>query len=130
MILDTTFIIDLMNNLPEAIAKLKQMQKQKESLFVSSVSLFELWSGIAQSDHPDKEKQRVKAVLASQLVLDLTKESAEEAGMINGTLWKNGTPIDPEDSMIAGIAKQYEEKVLTRNIRHFSKVKDLMIERY
>ncbi len=130
MILDTSFLIDYMEGLPEAIAKLKKIQEHKESLFVSTITLFELWSGISQCNQPEFEKQKVKRVIESQLVLDFTKECAEKAGMINGALLKRGMPIDPEDCMIGGIAEHYGEKVLTRNVRHFGKIKDIEIETY
>ncbi|KAF5434089.1 putative nucleic acid-binding protein, contains PIN domain [Candidatus Methanophagaceae archaeon] len=38
--------------------------------------------------------------------------------------------IDPEDAMIAGIALINDESVLTRNVEHFSRIRDLKIETY
>ena len=38
--------------------------------------------------------------------------------------------IQPIDCMIAGIALIRKEKVLTRNVKDFSKIKDLEIETY
>jgi len=127
MILETTFIIDLMNGNPEAIEKIKQIN---ETQFITTPTIFELWSGIAQSKKPVQEKKKILAVLESQLVLNLDKESSEEAGEIDGTLIKEGQQIDPEDSMIAGIAKAYGEKILTRNVSHFDRIKGIEIETY
>lgn len=130
MILDTTFIIDLMNGLPQAIEKVKSLDKAKEVQFVASPTIFELYSGIAQSKKSDEEKKRVFAVLGSQTILGLDKISAEEAGKIEGTLVKQGMQIEPEDCMIAGIAVNYGESILTRNILHFSRIKKLKVETY
>ncbi len=130
MILDTNFIIDLMDGLPEAIAKQEQMQNQKENLFVCTPTIFELFTGVAKSSFPEKEKQKVREILQSQLVLELNKYSAEEAGKINGSLCKEGNPIDSEDCMIAGIALHHGEKILTRNKKHFERVKNLVVETY
>lgn len=128
MIVDTTFVIDLMEGLPEAVRFLEQVQSQ--TIFVTTPTIFELWSGLAQSQQPEKEEQKIRKVLESQLVLDFIKKCAEEGGMIQGTLSKKGISIDPEDCMIAGIAKHYGQKVLTRNVRHFERISGLSIETY
>ena len=130
MILETTMIIDLMDKLPSAIDKMEQLQRRREKIFISTVSIFELWTGIAQSQHPEKEYSKVIQILNSQQILDLTQTSAQEAGKINGNLWKNGAMIDPEDCMIAGIAKSLGETVLTRNLKHFGRIEGLSIETY
>ncbi len=130
MILDTTFLVDLIDGLPAAITKMKELQERQENVFVSTPTIFELWTGVAQCDKPEREKQKVREVLASQLILDLTKEGAEEAGMVNGGLWKEGMPIDLEDCMIAGIAKCYNELVLTRNLKHFQRIPGIRLQTY
>ena len=130
MILDTTFVIDLIDGLPEAVEKLKSLQEQQEMLFVTTPTIFELWTGITQSDRPEREKEKVLRVLETQLILDLHRESAEEGGIINGTLINEGQRIDPEDCLIAGIAKQYGDAVLTRNVKHFQRIKGINIETY
>ena len=130
MILDTSFIIDLMDNNEQAIAKLNELLARNEPQLVASPSIFELWSGITQSNKPDKEKTKVLAVLACQAILSLDQHSAEMAGEIDGRLVKEGQIIDPEDCMIAGIAKKNNETILTRNVKHFSKIKGIKIETY
>ena len=130
MILDTSFLIDFMEGLPEAIAKMEELQHSQESIFISTPTIFELWTGIAHGNQPEKEKEKVKKIVNSQQILELTKSCAEEAGLINGTLWKEGKPIDSEDCMIAGIAKQYNQPILTRNIKHFERIKTIQIETY
>lgn len=130
MILDTTFLIDLMDQLPEAISKIQELEERREKLLVSSISIFELWTGIAQSKYPEKEKQKVSRILGSQLFVDFDQVSAEEAGKINGTFCKIGSIIDPEDCMIAGIARTHNEVVLTRNLKHFGNIEGFSLETY
>lgn len=130
MILDSTFLIDLLDGLPEAVNKMKELEEQQEQVFVTTPSLFELWTGVAQGNESEKERKKVKTVLESQCILSFTESCAEKAGMINGTLWKKGTPIDAEDCMIAGIALEHQQPVLTRNIRHFGRIEWISIETY
>lgn len=127
MILDTTFIIDLIKADINAVNKFKEL---KEKRLVTTPTIFELWSGIVQSNKPEQEKRKILEILDSQLILNLDRKSAEEAGKISGSLVKEGKTIDSEDSMIAGIAKVYNEKILTRNIEHFSRIKEIEIETY
>ena len=56
--------------------------------------------------------------------------AAERAGEVDAHLLRQGAPIDPEDSMIAGIALASGEPLLTRNVRHFSRIAGLRIEEY
>ncbi len=130
MILDTAFIIDLMEKLPEAVAKMEQLHTQQEQIFITTPTIFELWTGVAHGSQPEKEKQKIKLIIENQRILDLTKASAEEAGIINGTLQKQRECIDPEDCLIAGIALRYNQPLLTRNTKHFKRIKGLKIETY
>ncbi len=73
---------------------------------------------------------KIAKVLESQMILDLDKESAEKAGEIDGLLIKEGKGIEPEDCMIAGIAKHHQETILTRNLKHFGRIKGISLETY
>jgi len=129
MIFDTSFVVDLMDRQPDAVNKFWAIQG-KENIFVTTPTIFELWSGIARSSRPEQEKKKVLEVLGSQLILELDEKSAEEGGRIDGLLVREGLRIDPEDCMIAGIAKHYQQKVLTRNVKHFNRIKGLSVESY
>lgn len=63
-------------------------------------------------------------------VLDLKKDSSSRAGLIYADLRKKGQALDPTDCMIAAIALENNETLLTRNEKHFSKIKGLKIEGY
>ena len=38
--------------------------------------------------------------------------------------------IDPEDAMIAGIARTNKQRIITRNVKHFSDIEGVEIENY
>ncbi len=130
MILDTCFVIDFMDNDEKAVAKLRELELNNEPTPITSLTIFELFSGLARSSSPDKEKEKVINVLSGQTILPFDGSSAEKAGEIDGGLAKKGEKIDAVDSMIAGITIFRKEKVLTRNVKDFSKVKGLDIETY
>lgn len=130
MIFDTTFIIDIMKNDEKAISKLNEIIKKGETQLITALTIFELFSGISRSNQPEKEKNKVIKILKGQLILHLDNDSAEKAGEIDGNLIKRGEDIGPIDCMISGIALVKKEKVLTRNIEDFKKIKGLEIETY
>ncbi len=130
MILDTTFVIDIMKNEEKATAKLNELIRKGEPQLITALTIFELFSGITQSSKPSAEKTKITKTIGNQIVLHLDNNAAEKAGDIHGILVKEGDMIDPVDSMIAGIALIKKEKVLTRNVKDFKKVKGLEIETY
>ena len=130
MILDTTFIIDLMDGQVDALKKHQDFQQNNEKIIITSITLFELFSGVGQCSNPEKEKKKLKGVLESQSILSLDPECAEKAGLIHGTLKKEGQEIEIQDCLIAGIALHHNEPLLTRNTKHFRRIKGLKLETY
>ena len=130
MILDTTFLIDVMKNKEEAIAIRQKMEEEREAYRISIATIFELWAGIAASKKSEVERMKVLDVLSDIDVVDLTRPIAEKAGEIHGILIKNGEGIDNIDAMITATALLENEAVLTRNIKHFTRVKGLKVETY
>jgi len=68
------------------------------------------------------------SILSNQSIVSFNRAAAEKAGEIDGTLIKQGKKIGIVDSLIAAIALTNNEKVITRNIKDFSRVKGLEIE--
>lgn len=64
------------------------------------------------------------------LICDFKEKDAKKAGEIEANLIKEGSIIDLEDIMIAGIAISRDEKIISRNIKHFNRIKNLKIETY
>lgn len=130
MIADTSFIIDVMDGHADAVAKLQELATRGEMLKITTPTIFELWSGIVRSSKPSHEKEKVLAVINSQPFLVLDHESAEGAGRIDGVLARKGLSIEPEDCMIAGIARVCNETILTHNQKHFRRIHGIPIEDY
>ncbi len=131
MILDTTFIIDLLNGEDN---KVKEKAEELDFKFVikaiSSVSIMELWRGAMQSIHQEKEKKKIDELLQSLLIYQFGEMEAKKSGEIEAGLIKEGKIIDLEDIMIAGTALIKDEKILTRNIKHFESIDGIKIETY
>lgn len=133
MIADTSFIIDVMTGKKESLKKLEEVERNDIPLNTTTITFFELWSGIEQSNKSDKEKEKIRDVLEARVLYDFDRIAGELGGRIDGKLSKKGKKVEPQDSMISGIAIRENEKILTRNTKHFnwiSEVSDLNIEDY
>ncbi|MBI2110686.1 PIN domain-containing protein [Candidatus Woesearchaeota archaeon] len=129
MILDTSALIDLLKANPAFLKKLEVLEQKNTTFYFTSISVFELWQGT--SDIEDEQKlEQIHLLLESLGTFSLDIPSAKEAGVIHASLEKEGKKIDPEDSMIAGIAKANREVILTRNVKHFTRVKGIQVESY
>lgn len=129
MILDTCFIIDLLKNKNEAYKKSKELENSSTPLLTTTITIFEIWQGIPDIQNPERIK-KINRLLSSLSLLQLDIDSAKTAGEVHSKLINNGIMIESEDSMIAGICLTRNETLLTRNIKHFDRIKELKIETY
>ena len=126
MILDTTFIIDHFNGKPITKKVLLGLQEKNEPMFTTSISVFEIREGIRNK----KEQEIFHKFFNSIDVTSFDKNAAEKAGEIQSELKRKGEIIDSEDAMIAGIAMLNSQAVLTKNEKHFKRIKGLKVVSY
>lgn len=130
MIADTSFIIDIMKSNKEAIEKAEEIEKSGSTIAVTSISIFELFVGIGLSIKQDQERYKIARILNGLSMISFDEDSAREAGRIFAQKRRNGSTIDPEDSMIAGICAKRNEILITRNLKHFSDIENVKIDSY
>lgn len=131
MILDSSFLIDLLRN-PEGNAKQKaeELDNKFEIKCISSISALELWRGALQSTNSEKERKKVEEFLQSLLVYPVGLGEAKKAAEIEVDLLKRGELIDWEDILIAGTALVHNMPIVTKNVKHFSKISGVLVEKY
>lgn len=128
VLLDTSILVDLLRGRGDAAARLAALERRREPIKIPAVALFELHRGVAASRAPAAERERIHAVLASNIVVPFDEEAARLAGDVAGALLAQGRTIDPEDAMIAGTALAAGESLLTRNRRHYERIDGLRLE--
>ena len=119
-----------MAKVPAAIRKARALEDIGLSIVIATPTVFELFAGVALSRKPEEEKSKIITTLLSISQLSMDSPSASAGGLIYGEKMRTGRTIDPEDAMIAGIAKVNTEKILTRNTKHFSDIEGVIIENY
>ena len=130
MIADTTFLIDLMRDDESAVKKETMLEENRTSVYITTVSVFELYVGLNLSNKRIHKSMKIEKVLRNLQILALDFESAKEAGEIYAYKRRSGIIIDPEDAMIAGICRTSQQRILTRNINHFSGIEGVSLESY
>ena len=130
MIQDTSFIIDLLRGDKNAIQLLDIIEKEARPEKVSSVTVLELYEGVARSQTPDSKQQRILDILETQHVVSADHTVMRKAGKISGELISDGQRIDREDCIIAATALLNDEPVITRNTNHFERIANLEVRSY
>jgi len=128
MILDTSVMIDILRGNKDTLNKIKYIEDKNTPLTTTSITVFEIFQGISFVN--ERNRDRIYNLFEAINILSFDDNSAREAGIIQSDLKKQGKTIDPEDAMIAGIAKINTEIIFTRNKKHFEKIKNLECEFY
>lgn len=129
MILDTSFLVDVLRG-EAATVEWERELAETAAPVVTSISVMELWEGIHMADPSEGERERVRELLSGLTQAAFDRESAMVAGELSATLTAGGTPIDVEDVMIAAVALDRGEPVLTGNPDHFERIQGLDVETY
>src|SRR3989338_5366169 len=121
MILDSTFFIDLLRKVPQAIKASKEIEHHITK--ASSVSVFEVYKEI----HSRKTHEQIDELFDSIVIIPLDRTIAQRGGELWLELQKKGEEIDPEDCLIAATALHEQEPLITRNGKHFSRIPALQV---
>lgn len=97
---------------------------------ISAITIMQLYHGVSRVAVPDEEEERIERGLQGVAVYDLTREIAARAGRLDGELVARGEGIDPADVVIGATALHRDEPVVTRNERHFSRLRGLRLVTY
>lgn len=122
MLLDTSYLIDVMNGDEGAVEKARELETNLVQQRLSSMTLFELYYGIARVTDSDTERETVEGVLASKPMYPADTAVMRKAGRLSGELQNDGTPIGDGDVIIGATADVVEEPVLTRNVEDFERL--------
>jgi len=122
VLLDTSFLIDLMNGDEDAIAKARELEINLIQQRLSSMTLFELYYGIERSTRSDAERAKVENVLSSKPVHPADTAVMRKAGRLSGQLVNEGNTVDDGDVIIGATADVVDEPVLTRNVDDFDRL--------
>ncbi len=122
IIADTDVLIDFLRD-RKPMAGRVALELTSSSFVTTVITQFELLSGVRTS----REETAVEALLDVLDVYSLDPAAARRAAEVRRTLELKGQTIGMADSLIAGICLERKGMLLTRNMKHFSRVDDLSL---
>ena len=96
---------------------------------LSVITLYELMFGAYYSKHEEREVAKVKLFTERFPIISLI-DSAEKYAIIKTRLRSQGIMIDEFDLMIAATAWAGDYILVTDNVKHFQRIKDLRMENW
>ena len=125
IILDTNVLSALMRREPDPVVITWLDQQPAESIWLTSVTIFEVKFGI-ELMAPGRRREQLESAFARMLrddlhyrVLHFDQSAAEEAATLTAQRQRAGKPVDFRDTAIAGIVLARRALLATRNLPHF-----------
>ncbi|UUX92531.1 type II toxin-antitoxin system VapC family toxin [Methanoplanus endosymbiosus] len=127
IILDSTFIIDLLAGKKDAIEFLREKEAEDVIITTTFVNILELHKGAFRSRNTQKEIDKINLFIDKFDYLGFSPEVNLIFGKISAYLKSCGKPAGQFDELIASIALLHNAHVVTNNTKDFSKIPGLKI---
>ena len=118
-----------MQSIPEPLVVEWLDEQPAESVWITSITLFEARLGLALL--PNGRRQRTLEAAFGQLieddlegrVLDFDRPAAEAAAQLAAERQRKGRTVDMRDTQIAGVVIARRARFATRNVKHFADIR-------
>ena len=126
-VLDTTFLIDLLRGKKETLPIINS----KEHLLTTQINMYEVIRGLFLKNISSSRFRDVIETFEDIKVLSLDNRSIIKSAEISSELIKKGNMISDCDCLTAGIAlSNGVNNIVTKNVKHFDRIKDIKAETY
>lgn len=132
MIVDTSFILDVIDDVEAAVTKEQELEARSVPLVIPSMTVLEFYIGVGKVANSREERQQVEAVLESYPLVDMTPSISRRAGRLLGERMADGSGgpgIGKGDAAIAATAVERDEPVLAGD-SHFENLPGVTLETY
>jgi tRNA(fMet)-specific endonuclease VapC len=121
IIADTDVHIDFLRG--RGLAARVAVELESRSFGTTAITAFEIRSGARTA----RQRSAVDALLEAMTILPFGPEEAQVAAEVRQQVESQGLPIGMADYMIAAICISNDGVLLTRNLKHFERVKGLRL---
>lgn len=128
-LLDTNICIYIIKKKPSRVLE-HFKRKQLGSIFISSVTLYELFYGAYKSLLTEQNHKAVQQFMAPLEPLEFDEMAADVAGKLRAELERKGEMIGQLDLLIAAQALTRNLIVVTNNTKEFRRIKNLELENW
>lgn len=129
MILDSTFLNDLVRTDDDAVETLDKLIVSGTSVAISSLTVFEV--GVGLRGPGNQYRERFQTIIEDIEEVPFGPNEARTALEIQRELYDRGEAIGAVDVLIAGTAADRPDPtVMTRNVDEFGRVDGITVETY
>lgn len=115
LLLDSTFVIDLLEGVPAALNRQRTIFETGDEPFVNEIVVCEVRAGMKHPDQPN-----LVGILEPVEFIQPGPEAAMLAGEWRRHAHERGYRLSLPDALIASAADAIDAAVLTRNVRDFA----------
>ena len=126
-LLDTNICIYFIKGLYNLDKKIES--SGSDNCFISEITVAELKFGVENSKHPDENRKVLDRFLEGIKIIPIFN-SLDHYAKEKSRLKKTGKTIDDFDLLIGSTAVTNNLTVVTNNIKHFGRIKDIKIENW
>lgn len=126
--LDTNVIIDATMKKTARQIRPHFEEQRPEDVCIPSIVLAELEFGARHSDDYESNMRIVSKFIAPYKIIPFAQKEAAAYGAIREQLSKSGSPIGPNDLLIAATTLANDAILVTHNTAEFSRVQGLLLE--
>ena len=128
---DTDIITHVFKKKPSTKLLEKLTGTAKRDQFISTITISEIVYGACKSNHARHHLDNLeKILLPSVNILGFDAQAAYACGVLRAELEKAGPPLALADLEIAAIAIANKLTLVSGNVRHFSRIKELKLENW
>lgn len=124
--LDTNTCISVIRDKPQNSRV--RFVEESGKLAISSIVLHELHTGVLRSYAPERHRLELEEFLPHFKILDFDDAAAFHAAVVKADLLQRKCIIGPNDLLIAAHALSLELKLITGNLKEFTRVEGLRCE--
>src|SRR6478609_547317 len=134
-LLDTTVLIDLGRGTRSpvrlrAMALMDRLLDEDDTLYTSRLNEAEFRVGSFRADDPGRETETIETVLAATVILEFDVASAARYAQVRARLLDLGKPAGEIDTLVAAVAMENGQALVTRNPKHFANITGLTVLTY
>lgn len=126
--LDTDVVIEILRGNEVVIKRMKTLSPDT-FIYVTGLTIYELYKGVLYIGSKKLEHDLEKFIDSIE-VLQLDSYIERKAGEIFAHLKKKGELINDADILIAATVLANDSVLVTNNVKHFDRIKDLKLENW
>ena len=119
-LIDTDRVVDYLKGRPEAIELLQGLGE--DGLSISVITLGELLDGIYYGTDPLRHLRGFRDFLEFVAVVNVDESIMARFARLRGQMRQSGQSIGDFDLIIAATALEHDLTLVTRNLRHFTRI--------